>query len=78
MSCIVLPILSMVLSRPFIIMNTNEAAKFIHGNEEAPIRVGSLVSFLGSMAHHTLVNKGHYSDLLDLSIVASMERWWVY
>lgn len=43
----------------FIALNSNKRAKFVHGEEEVPIKAGSLITFSGNQCHRTIVNDGH-------------------
>jgi hypothetical protein len=61
----------------FIMMNTNNDAKFVHGNEEISIQAGNLISFQGSIQHNTVVKKGHVTIAGPFHVrsMESVGRW---
>ena len=42
----------------FLILNDNSQAKFLHGDNEVPIKKGSLVTFDGNVKHRTIIDQG--------------------
>ena len=42
----------------FFILNDNSQAKFLHGDNEVPIKKGSLVTFDGNVKHRTIIDQG--------------------
>ncbi|GMI52964.1 hypothetical protein ScalyP_jg70 [Parmales sp. scaly parma] len=42
----------------FLILNDNSQAKFLHGENEVPIKKGSLVTFDGNVKHRTIIDQG--------------------
>jgi len=48
----------------FLILNDNPKAKFVYGENEVPIKKGSLVTFDGNVQHRTIIDQG-VVNLLD-------------
>ncbi|GMI49750.1 hypothetical protein ScalyP_jg440, partial [Parmales sp. scaly parma] len=42
----------------FLILNDNPKAKFVYGENEVPIKKGSLVTFDGNVQHRTIIDQG--------------------